>query len=132
MAQAAYKKLSVTGTQVLMPGANTDEITEVLDFISNSAMRVLLVGITGTDQISLIMQAAKMNLVTPEYAWLLMDDNTNTLYRAVEKNNNMTQDIINFNNTFNGIFYFDTKLSLDGYPPFEAFLDEWSQLDPRS
>jgi hypothetical protein len=61
-----------------------------------------------------------------------MDDNTNTLYRAVEKNNNMTQDIINFNNTFNGIFYFDTKLSLDGYPPFEAFLDEWSQLDPRS
>ncbi|KAI8888725.1 periplasmic binding protein-like I [Backusella circina FSU 941] len=132
MAQATYKKLTVTGTQVLMPGANTDEITDVLDFVSNSSMRVLLIGITGSDQISLIMQAAKMNLLTPEYAWLLMDDNTNTLYRAVEKNNNETQDLINFNNTFNGIFFFDTKLSLDGYPPFEAFLDEWSQLDPRS
>ncbi|CEP13767.1 hypothetical protein [Parasitella parasitica] len=43
--------------------------------------------------------------------------------------NNFTQ--IDFNSTFSGgVFTFDVLKELPGYPPFDAFMDKWSHLDP--
>jgi hypothetical protein len=71
----------------------------------------------------LMTEAAKMNLLSSEYAWLLMDDNSPALLEAVEELDN--------NQLLDGVFLFDMKMSLYGYQPFEAFLDEWMKLDPR-
>ncbi|KAI9313077.1 periplasmic binding protein-like I [Dichotomocladium elegans] len=49
--------------------------------------------------------------------------------RAAKKARTLTQ--IAFNETFSGgVFMFDTSLDLQGYPPYETFLDHWAQLDP--
>ncbi|OZJ06828.1 hypothetical protein BZG36_00060 [Bifiguratus adelaidae] len=39
--------------------------------------------------------------------------------------------IINYNTSFTGMFMFDNLLALDGFPPYETFIDEWAQLDPQ-
>jgi ABC-type branched-subunit amino acid transport system substrate-binding protein len=117
MSQAAYKKINVLNYQLYLP----EELTGILNFISKSAIRIIVVGVTGTNQVNLITKAIEKGLLSNEYVWLLMDDNSQLLIEA-------THDV----NALNGLFLFDMKMPLYGYPPFEAFLDDWTQLDPNS
>jgi hypothetical protein len=114
---ASNKNVNVIGYQPFFP----DDITGLLQLISSSAIRIVLVAVTGTDQVKLITEAAKMNLLSSQYAWLLMDDNSPALLEAVEGNKQL----------LNGLFLFDMKVQLYGYPPFETFLDDWVRLDPN-
>lgn len=83
-------------------------------------MRIIMVGVTGTNQIDLMKMAAARNLTSSEYVWLLMDDNSSNM-------NDMMA-----SGSMDGAFMFDMKMSLYGYPPFEAFLDDWTRLDPEA
>ncbi|KAI7876136.1 periplasmic binding protein-like I [Mucor mucedo] len=115
---ASFKNMTVIGHKPYFP----DNIAALLEFVSNSAMRIILVGVTGNDQVKLMTEAAKINLLSSQYVWLLMDDNSPALLDAVEELDN--------NKLLDGLFLFDMKMSLYGYPPFEAFLDDWVKLDP--
>lgn len=99
-----------------------NDISGCIDAISSSSMRIILVGVTGADQVKLITEAAKKKLLSNQYVWLLMDDNSPTIIEA-------TEGLFN-SNLLNGLFFFDMKTSLHGYPPFESFLDSWARLDP--
>lgn len=115
---ASFKNMTVVGHKPYFP----DKIAALLEFVSTSAMRIILVGVTGNDQIKLMTEAAKINLLSSQYVWLLMDDNSPALLDAVEELDN--------NKLLDGLFLFDMKMALNGYPPFEAFLDDWVKLDP--
>lgn len=117
MNQAVSKKINVLDYYLYLP----DELTGILTSISKSAIRVIVVGVAGPDQINLITKATEMNLLSREYVWLLMDDNSQLLIDATTPVD-----------TLNGLFLFDMKMPLYGYPPFEAFLDDWTKLDPTS
>ncbi|KAI8979828.1 periplasmic binding protein-like I [Mycotypha africana] len=48
---------------------------------------------------------------------------------AARTTTNLTQ--IDYNSTFSGgVFMFDSLKELNGYPPFDTFLEKWSHLDP--
>lgn len=98
-----------------------DDITGLLQYISSTAMRIILVAVTGADQVKLVTEATRMDLLSSQYVWLLMDDNSPALFDAVEGNRQL----------LNGLFMFDMKASLYCYPPCGAFLDNWVKLDPR-
>ncbi|CEP09881.1 hypothetical protein [Parasitella parasitica] len=117
MNQAGYRDINVISYQPFISAADS---TDLLKFIESSAMRIILVGVTGTNQMNLIRQAAERNLTSDQYVWLLMDDNSAIL-------NDMM-----LAGSLDGIFMFDMKMSLYGYPPFEAFLDNWTRLDPEA
>lgn len=117
MNQVVYKKMNVLNYHLYLSA----EVTDILNNISKSAIRIIIVGVTGTDQVNLLQKAMKMGLLSDEYVWLLMDDNSQLLLDA-------TDDV----NALNGLILFDMKMPLYGYPPFEAFLDDWTQLDPNS
>ncbi|KAL0135191.1 periplasmic binding protein-like I [Mucor lusitanicus] len=114
--QATYRNLNVISYQ---PYISAD-ITDLLKFIESSAMRIIMVGVTGTNQMDLMKMAAARNLTSSEYVWLLMDDNSASM-------NDMM-----LSGSMEGVFMFDMKMSLYGYPPFEAFLDDWTRLDPEA
>ncbi|KAK4518242.1 choline phosphate cytidylyltransferase [Mucor velutinosus] len=114
--QATYRNLNVISYQPYI-SAN---ITDLLKFIESSAMRIIMVGVTGTHQINLMKMAAARNLTSSEYVWLLMDDNSANM-----------KDMI-MTGAMDGAFMFDMKMSLYGYPPFEAFLSDWMRLDPEA
>jgi hypothetical protein len=114
MNQAGYRNINVISYQPFI----SSDITGLLKFIESSAMRIILVGVTGTNQINLIKQAAERNLISNQYVWLLMDNNSFDLINSPH------------NRSMDGLFMFDMKNSLYGYPPFEAFLDDWTRLDP--
>ncbi|KAI9264650.1 periplasmic binding protein-like I, partial [Helicostylum pulchrum] len=115
---ASYKHMNVVGHQPYFP----DQIADLLHFVSSSEMRIILVGVTGNDQVKLMTEAAKLNLISSQYVWLLMDDNSANLLNEVQQDNHSP--------SLDGLFLFDMKMSLNGYPPFEAFLDDWTKLDP--
>ncbi|KAG1121370.1 hypothetical protein G6F42_012496 [Rhizopus arrhizus] len=112
--QASYRNINVISYQPFISA----DTTELLNFIESSAMRIILVGVTGTNQMDLMKMAAARNLTSSEYVWLLMDDNSASM-----------NDII-VSGSIDGAFMFDMKMSLYGYPPFEVFLDDWTRLDP--
>lgn len=114
--QATYRNLNEISYQ---PYISAD-ITDLLKFIESSAMRIIMVGVTGTNQMDLMKMAAARNLTSSEYVWLLMDDNSASM-------NDMM-----LSGSMEGVFMFDMKMSLYGYPPFEAFLDDWTRLDPEA
>lgn len=114
MNQAGYRNINVISYQPFISA----DITDLIRFIESSAIRIILVGVTGTNQINLIKQAAEKNLISDQYVWLLMDDNSSDLIDSLR------------NRSMDGLFMFDMKASLYGYPPFEAFLDDWTRLDP--
>jgi hypothetical protein len=115
--QAGFRNINVISYQPFF----ADDITGLLSFISYSAIRIVLVGVTGTDQIHLMHKALNMGLVSNEYVWLLMEDNSPALLDTVKPNEE----------ALDGLFLFDMKTSLYGYPPFETFLDSWQKLDPK-
>lgn len=103
--------------------------------VTSGGVRIILVAATGDSQASLMVRAAELGYLSDEYVWLLNGDYTTNLMNAVNQHNaadtNSTTRI-DFNSTFNGLFIFDNWLNLYGYPPFETFLDAWSQLNPAA
>jgi hypothetical protein len=115
--QAGFRNINVISYELFL----ADDIAGLLSFISHSAIRIVLVGVTGTDQVNLMLKALDMGLVSNQFVWLLMEDNSPALLEAIKSDQE----------ALDGLFLFDMKTSLYGYPPFEAFLNDWQKLDPK-
>lgn len=58
--------------------------------------------------------------------------NVSALQHAVQTTKNLNT-LVDFNSTFaGGVFMFEPLLNLTGYPPYDAFQQKWSNLDPRA
>lgn len=62
-------------------------------------------------------------------AYNITADTSNAILYAAATAKNLEP--IDFAKTYaGGLFSFESTLDLKGYPPYESFLDRWSQLDP--
>lgn len=62
-------------------------------------------------------------------AYNVTADTSNAILYAAATAKNLEP--IDFEKTYaGGLFSFESTLDLKGYPPYESFLDRWSQLDP--
>ncbi|KAI7879784.1 periplasmic binding protein-like I [Lichtheimia hyalospora FSU 10163] len=62
-------------------------------------------------------------------AYNITADASNAILYAAATTKNLEP--IDFEKTYaGGVFSFESTLDLKGYPPYESFLDRWSQLDP--
>ncbi|ORX42794.1 periplasmic binding protein-like I [Hesseltinella vesiculosa] len=101
-------------------------VNNALHNVTNSGARVLLLASSGQAQADFMVQAALSGYVTADYVWLLVDDTVarvlpNTLQQA---NANLTMAT-----SFNGIFWISNWLTLNGYSPYDNFLNQWDALD---
>lgn len=111
----------------------TDDYLNALKNITNGGARIIMVAATSTPQVEILMKAQEMGLINKEYVWLMMGDTTADLSKAiVQHNENYTTNQINYATQYQGLFFFDNWLSLNGYPPFETFLDQWASLNPEA
>jgi hypothetical protein len=124
--------LHITQYQAIPPTGSSDDMNTALRNITNAGARIIMVAATSTPQINLMIQAQELGYISKDYVWLLMGDTTDDLRKQVDKYNNNTNATIQYPDAYQGIFLFDNWLSLDGYPPFETFLDQWSVLNPES
>ncbi|KAH8549801.1 periplasmic binding protein-like I [Umbelopsis sp. PMI_123] len=142
--------------QAFRSGGGHSNIMTVLQQFVETGARIVIVAADLPDQISLLTIAANMGYVNNDFVWLTIGSLSDELYLATQRFNNLialrqngtispapqnasaislaarlTNNVtpIDFNTTFNGMISFDIWLDLDGYPPYEAFLDKWSRLD---
>lgn len=121
---------SIAGTQT-----TNDYMTAIRNITSGGA-RIIMVAATAQPQVQALIQAQQMGLINKDYVWLMMGDTTKELEETiVDFNQNHSSDPlqqINYKTAFQGLFFFDNWLSLNGYAPFEKFLDQWSTLNPEA
>ncbi|KAI8644802.1 hypothetical protein BD408DRAFT_430233, partial [Parasitella parasitica] len=131
--QASAMDLRILQYQAIAATIAADDITNALRNITNGGARIIMVAATATPQSQIMLMAHEMGLITSEYVWLMMGDTTEELQTAVDSyNQNHTMKQIDFAADYQGLFLFDNWLSLDGYPPFESFLDQWAMLNPQA
>lgn len=122
--------LHILQYQAIAPTITSTDITNALRNVTDGGARIIMVAATGTPQSQIMIQAFEMGLISKDYVWLMMGDTTKELKSGVNSYNQNHSTVINYNTAYNGLFFFDDWLSLDGYPPFEHFLDQWSAMDP--
>lgn len=108
------------------------DINNVLTNMTSGSTRIILVAATGYPQAQIMIQAYEMGLINKDYVWLMMDDANDNLQAVVAGYNTNHTNHIDYSTAYNGMFFFGGWLSLNGYPPFESFLDQWSSLNPNA
>jgi hypothetical protein len=112
-----------------------EDINNALKNISTGNARIIMVAASGKPQSQIMIQAHEMGLINREFVWLMMGDTTKDLQAGIDRyNTNQTADMkqMNYATDYQGLFLFDIWLMLDGYGPFETFLDQWSVLNPQA
>ncbi|KAI8376578.1 uncharacterized protein BYT42DRAFT_605670 [Radiomyces spectabilis] len=133
--QANLKNLHVIHYQPFPDAGTPNDMDQLLYNVTTTGARIIVVAVTGDSQNALMIHAAQSGYLSDTYVWLLMGDGSQ-LPKAVQTYNddivmnNKNGSILSFNSTFTGVFAFDNWLFLYDYPPFEAFLDDWSRLSP--
>ncbi|CAO3619185.1 unnamed protein product [Mucor hiemalis] len=134
--QASTMDLHVLQYQSIASTQTTNDYMTALRNITNGGARIIMVAATAAPQVQILLQAQQMGLINKDYVWLMMGDTTKDLVTTVESfNKNHSSNAlqqINYDTAFQGLFFFDNWLSLNGYPPFEKFLDQWALLDPEA
>ncbi|KAI9289538.1 periplasmic binding protein-like I [Umbelopsis sp. AD052] len=142
--------------QAFRTGGGHSNVMSVLQQFAETGARIVIVAADTPDQVSLLTVAANMGYVNDEFVWLTIGSVSDDLYLATQRFNNLialrqngtispapqnasaislaarlTNNVtpIDFNTTYNGMISFDIWLDLQGYPPYENFLDRWSRLD---
>ncbi|KAK3845578.1 MAG: periplasmic binding protein-like I [Linnemannia gamsii] len=121
--QAVKRNISIGYRKAVMEvGAGVPlDVGPALDDLEASGQRIVIVASAGSPQTKLIREAVKRGLVSKDYVWLTL--------------NQVTEPLLGGNTTLkptelNGFFMFDNLLKLNGYPPYEQWLDKWAALDP--
>lgn len=149
--QAGALNMQVVRYQSVSQDKPDSDMVTALHNVTTGGIRIVMVAATGDAQTSLMIRAAEMGLLNDDYVWLMMNNYASDLSAAVNaRNANLSSlagldteydkpntainatTVMDYNSTFTGLFMFDNWLSLYGYPPFEKFLDSWSQLDPSA
>ncbi|KAI9251237.1 periplasmic binding protein-like I [Sporodiniella umbellata] len=125
--QAGTMDIHITQYQSIANPDQTESLTNALNNLTHSGARVIMVAGTTTSKV--IMRAQQLGLLNENYVWLLLGDTESALQAGVETYNTQNTQHLNYAKDFQGLFMFDNWLSLYGYPPFDAFLDQWSKLD---
>ncbi|KAG0241115.1 hypothetical protein BGX31_001422 [Mortierella sp. GBA43] len=100
-------------------GASSD-VGPALDALRDSGLRIILVAAVNVPQTRLMIEAVHAGLVSKNYVWLTINQVTEPLLGSSSLK---PMDL-------NGLFMFDNLLKLDGYSPYETFLDKWAALNP--
>lgn len=122
--------LHILQYQAIAPSLTSTDIMNALRNVTNGGARIIMIAATGTPSSQIMMQAYEMGLINKDYVWLMMGDTTKELKKGIETHNKNNTEMIDYKTAYNGLFFFDDWLSLNGYTPFEHFLDQWSTLDP--
>jgi ABC-type branched-subunit amino acid transport system substrate-binding protein len=131
--QAGTMDIHILQYQAIATTNLVQDITNALQNITNGGARIIMVATTATLQSQIMLQAHELGLINKDYVWLMMGDTTKELQAGVNSyNQNNTMKQIDFATDYQGLFLFDNWLSLNGYPPFENFLDQWSMLNPQA
>ncbi|KAL7319878.1 hypothetical protein PS15m_002964 [Mucor circinelloides] len=129
--QAGTMDLHILQYQAIATGNTPDDISNALKNITNGGARIIMVAATASPQNQIMLQAHELGLISKDYVWLMMGDTTKELQAGVDSyNQNHTMKQIDFSTEYQGLFLFDNWLSLNGYPPFDNFLDQWALLNP--
>ncbi|KAI8985943.1 periplasmic binding protein-like I [Pilobolus umbonatus] len=132
--QASTMDLHILQSQALSTSGFQEDVDNALKNITMGGARIIMVAATVKPQSQIMLQAARLGLINKDYVWLMMGDATDEIQTQVDLyNENRTHlNQIDYSTSYQGLFLFDQWLSLDGYPPFEAFLDQWASLDPQA
>jgi ABC-type branched-subunit amino acid transport system substrate-binding protein len=131
--QAGTMDLHVLQYQAIPSTQTVDDMSNALKNITSGGARIIMVAATAMPQVQILLQAQQMGLINRDYVWMMMGDTTAELQETVNSyNQNHSTSVINYNTAFQGLFFFDNWLSLNGYPPFESFLDQWATLNPQA
>ncbi|KAI8089915.1 periplasmic binding protein-like I [Halteromyces radiatus] len=132
--QASSQGLEIVQSHSFDPAIDVDDMTYALQNVTQGDTRVIIVAATDDTQTSLMLQAASLGYMTNDYTWLLLGVSDTRLQQDVLKynHNHSSSTPLDYNSTYNGLFMFDSWLSLNGYAPFDAFLQQWASLDPNT
>lgn len=131
--QAGQMGMHISQYQVVTSSNTAHEITNTLRNISNGSSRIIMVSSTGVQQAQIMIQAYELGLMNKDFVWLLMNDASGfKLQDAIDGYNKNHTTPIDFAAAYNGVFQFGDWLSLNGYDPFESFLDRWAALNPNA
>ncbi|KAF9427918.1 hypothetical protein BGZ94_003858 [Podila epigama] len=119
--QAKLRDINIGFRRTFWNAGSSSDVGPVLDRLKDSGQRIIVVAAVGVPQIKLMAEAVRRGLVSKDYVWLTIDQVTDPL---LEIPGITTEQL-------NGLFMFDNMLELHGYPPYEEFLDKWSELDPK-
>ncbi|KAG0019330.1 hypothetical protein BGZ80_005985, partial [Entomortierella chlamydospora] len=97
------------------------DVIPALDALEASGQRIVVVAAIGDPQLRLMAEAVNRGLFSEDYVWLAINQITEPL---LGENSNLKP------TDLNGLFMFDNLLKLQGYPPYEEFLDKWAALNP--
>ncbi|KAF9433867.1 hypothetical protein BGZ76_008875 [Entomortierella beljakovae] len=117
--QAASRDLTI-GYRKAFWEAGALDVEPALRELEESGQRIVIVAAVGMPQLRLMAESVKQGLVSKDYVWLNINQITEPLLGQFT---NLTP------TDLNGLFMFDNLLELDGYPPYESFLDKWAALD---
>ncbi|KAI8365133.1 periplasmic binding protein-like I [Blakeslea trispora] len=132
LVQAKAMNINIMHFQALSAASTIDNINTALTNITDSGARIIMVAATAAPQSQLLIQAHELGLLSKNYVWLMMGDTTKELKTSVDNYNKNHSSTINYATDYQGLFLFDNWLSLEGYPPFEEFLDRWAMLNPNT
>ncbi|KAF9206222.1 hypothetical protein BGZ49_002822 [Haplosporangium sp. Z 27] len=102
--------------------SGASDVDPALDALKESGQRIVLVAAIGIPQLRLMVEAVNKSLVSKDYVWLAINQITEPL---LGENSNLKP------TDLNGLFMFDNLLKLQGYPPYETFINKWAALDPN-
>ncbi|KAF9897076.1 hypothetical protein BX616_006229, partial [Lobosporangium transversale] len=119
--QAAQKNITVGFKQAFWESGTSLDIDATLNSVKESGQRIILVAAVNEPQIRLMIEAVNKGLVSKNYVWLTINQIAEPM---LEENSGLKP------SDLNGLFMFDNLLKLNGYEPYERFLDKWAALDP--
>ncbi|KAF9939918.1 hypothetical protein BGZ65_009008 [Modicella reniformis] len=118
--QAAKRNITIGYRRSFWEQGASSDVRPALDALENSGQRIVVVAAVGIPQTRMMTEA--VGFVSKDYVWLTMNQVMGPL---LGKNNFNMKPV-----DLNGLFMFDNLLKLNGYAPYESFLDKWAALDP--
>ncbi|KAF7721644.1 hypothetical protein EC973_004342 [Apophysomyces ossiformis] len=138
-------------------GPNSD-IQASIDNVMKAGARIIFLAAEDDAQLTALTVAAHAGYINNETVWISTGTITDSLYLTVNRFNeamtmriNKTEkrppnstieyaaqratslSLIDYNSTFSGgLFTFETRSNLTGYPPFDQFLTEWATYNLSS
>ncbi|KAF9299672.1 hypothetical protein BGZ74_008773 [Mortierella antarctica] len=118
--QAKKRNINIGYRHAFWTMGSSSDVDAALDGLKDSGQQIVVVAAVGVPQIKLMVEAVRRGLVGKNYVWMTINQVTEPL---LEIANIKPADL-------NGLFMFDNMLKLHGYPPYEEFLDKWSEMNP--
>ncbi|KAF9215188.1 Phosphoacetylglucosamine Mutase [Podila verticillata] len=118
--QARKRNINIGYRHAFWTMGSSSDVGSALDGLKESGQQIVVVAAVGVPQIRLMVEAVRRGLVSKNYVWMTINQVTEPL---LEIPTIKPADL-------NGLFMFDNMLKLHGYPPYEDFLDKWSEMNP--